>query len=250
VPVIEQRLRTNDLRPRWFDARRSMIFPVGRTVLLLGAETPMAPEFAQRFPFAAVPGESGATADGTRYTLYDFQDSLSASQHITSAITSEVASSPQIVPDSTSLEHWRAPVSFGDTLTFLGYEDVSDTAESGSDVVMLSYWRVEQAERWPLAIFVHVLSPTGDILGQDDGLAVAPTGWYPGDVFVQLHRVTLDETPAEGPLWVQLGLYRTDTLDRLPAYSTEGDDGGAAIGDRLLLLNLGEHAREESRLSE
>ena len=63
-----------------------------------------------------------------------------------------------------------------------------------------------------------------------DGLDVSPAGWEPGDRLVQLHSLALPADLPVGIYQVELGLYRPDTMQRLPVLVD-----GVPVADRLLL---------------
>jgi hypothetical protein len=232
--TVEARLRTNDMRPRWFDARRAMISPSGRTIMLISSDTPVEPAIAERFLQAVAPSERLYTRQGTLYDLYDFDASAQLASYLRTSVQRQVYTSPALVPALAETRAWETPVRFGEAASLLGHELLSGRVEPGQEMMLLSFWRVEQCMDAPLAIFVHLLSPDATILGQHDGLDVPTEGWYPGDVIVQVHRFTVPDVLPDGPLWLELGLYRTDTLERLPVLVTDVPE---AIGDRVLLAD-------------
>ena len=79
------------------------------------------------------------------------------------------------------------------------------------------------------AIFAHLLTPDGRVAAQWDGADVAVDGWRTGDTFVQQVSLSLP-TGASGTYWLQVGVYDSETLERLPVLS-----GGQPIADRILL---------------
>jgi hypothetical protein len=127
------------------------------------------------------------------------------------------------------------PVTVGDSLTLLGYE-WEEAGRCQGEGEILTFWRVEkELPDVPWAIFFHVLAPDGTMVDQEDRLDVVTRGLRPGDIFVQIHRVSIpSELPAE-TLWVQLGLYRQDTMDRLGVERASRDD---VVDDRILLGTL------------
>ena len=232
--TVETRLHTNDVRPRWFDARQAMAFPSGRTVMLISSETPVEPALAERLLQSVSPSERLYTHEGILYDLYDFDASAQLESYLHTSVQRQVYTSAALVPASGEVRALEAPVRFGEAASFLGYELLTGRIEPGGEVMLLSFWRVEQRIDAPLAIFVHLLSSNASILGQHDGLDVPTEGWYPGDVIVQIHRFDVSDALPDGALWLELGLYRTDTLERLPVLVTDVPE---AIGDRVLLMD-------------
>jgi hypothetical protein len=81
-----------------------------------------------------------------------------------------------------------------------------------------------------VAIFVHLLDPTGQLRGQHDGLDVDATGLQAGDVVVQQHIIPVSPDAPSGSYRLQLGMYtRADQL-RLPVLIH-----GEQMADRLWL---------------
>ena len=96
-------------------------------------------------------------------------------------------------------------------LIFLGVTAVPD--HSALDVE--TWWRVKDGPiTRPLSIMGHLLTPTGEMLGVDDGLGVSPVMWSRGDIIVQRHHFSL--SPAETKIWFRTGVYWLDTMERWP----------------------------------
>jgi hypothetical protein len=78
-----------------------------------------------------------------------------------------------------------------------------------------------------LSIFLHLLSPTGELVWQDDGAAVhgsRPTWtWSVEEPVVDPHTVLLSADIAEGDYVLVAGLYNWQTGDRLSAYGAQGE---------------------------
>ena len=61
----------------------------------------------------------------------------------------------------------------------------------------------------------------GRLVAQDDRLGYPHHGWRPGDVFVQMHRITVPKETAPGKYQIKLGVYYRDTGAR---WSVAGGD--------------------------
>jgi hypothetical protein len=99
-------------------------------------------------------------------------------------------------------------------------------------VELVTYWRalraVEAQDDW--VTFVHLLDANSKLIGSTDVLHCPPTGWYPGDIAVQVHRFAIaDSAPPGKAAYLEAGIYRRST-GRLPVM-----DGAEQIGDRVLL---------------
>ncbi len=114
-----------------------------------------------------------------------------------------------------------------------GYRLNGTTFKPGDVIELLSYWRVlrtvENQDDWNT--FVHVLDEQSQVVGGIDVLACPPTGWYPGDIMVQVHRFALSPKALAGQeVYLEIGVYRRTTNARLPVLV-----GDEVVGDRVLL---------------
>jgi hypothetical protein len=199
APELHAELATNDVRPRWFDARTSLIWPADGGWWALAADQPVD---ARLLPLANVATEWQST-DGAQHLLQPVY--------------------PPALP-------WTENRPMGETAVFLGTNHVGDPTTG--EISLITGWRVVQATERPLKIFVHALDEVGQIVGQWDGLDVDPAAWQPGDVFVQLHRFTVPETAV--PTTLVIGLYDGETLERLGEVVVEKWELG--VGSRELTI--------------
>jgi len=120
-------------------------------------------------------------------------------------------------------------IRFGDHITLLGYDFPLDKAQEGApltgaqadelyDVVL--YWQTDAPLSTDYSVFVHLVDELGIVQGQDDShpaLGGRPTsGWQPGDVVVDQHRLRLPTGLAPGRLTIEVGLYDHASGERLP----------------------------------
>ncbi len=168
---------------------------------------------------------------GDRVALYEWENR----DYVADATQKRALISSELIPEVDAQQVISLPVTVGDSLTLLGYE-WEEAGRCQGEGEILTFWRVEkELPDVPWAIFFHVLAPDGTMVDQEDRLDVVTRGLRPGDIFVQIHRVSIpSELPAE-TLWVQLGLYRQDTMDRLGVERASRDD---VVDDRILLGTL------------
>jgi len=125
----------------------------------------------------------------------------------------------------------RLPVNFGHSLAFLGYDLSPVQARPGERLQVLTAWEVLATPPPRLALFTHVLADPQTLVTQQDGLGLTSHSLRPGDRFVQLHdQITLPPDLPPGEYLLSIGLYSTDTMERLLVY-----DGAETRGDRLFL---------------
>jgi hypothetical protein len=243
--LIETQFRTNDIRPRWFDAAMALPF-VGEQGFLILGDVAVHPQLAKRFLVDRAPLAAFTSSRGQQGTLYAWsQKDLAA---YVDAIQRSVMLSSTLIPTSAP-ERFSLPMTFGSSLSLRGYEVLVDDSVSPEYLKVLSVWRVEAPlEAAPLAMFVHGLSSQksaslsdselqpvgaqGFLWGQDDRLSVVAESLRPGDCFVQVHQFALPEDADLSELWLQMGVYRRDSMQRytlnLPSLPSSAD--------RVLLL--------------
>lgn len=136
------------------------------------------------------------------------------------------------------------PVDVGHIVAFVGYQLNAPVIAPGGTVELITCWRVLDVpvfadssagsagdEEWVL--FTHVLDSAGQIAGQQDRLDVPAWSWSVGDVFVQLHRFSLDADLEPGLYPIEIGFFtRAEGLPRLPVYDAEN---ASPAGDHILL---------------
>jgi hypothetical protein len=229
LPMIEvsdyqQAFQSNDVSPRWFDARTTFLWPRGEEAAAWTAvgdgHRPTHPLLAQFYPARpAITGESNVDGRDWRYHLYAWPNS---------PISSALAG-PETVTDlnrpAESVEgigryRLEETVVFGDTFELLGYQVAGEPGEKSLD--LLTFWRVTQPPSADLKIFVHLLAENGQVSAQHDGLDVQPQGLQPGDELAQLHTIPLPELLPSGHYLLQIGLYRADDFSRLTVPVKDG----------------------------
>jgi hypothetical protein len=201
---------TNDVRPRWFDATRSIIAGPDRNWIAIADDQPIAPELAPLFEDVSPVLHATAIDDQRPYALYHFD--------LASRLNEAAQRSQQHTLDAA------LPVKFGDSAELIGY----DVQRRGNQVSVVTYWRVGDRVAAPLQLFVHAIGSNGSIVGQGDRLDVPAYGWRSGDVFAQ---VTYLDVPAEDAT-IMVGLYNPDSGQRLTA-----DVDGREV-DRLPLMQV------------
>jgi hypothetical protein len=125
-------------------------------------------------------------------------------------------------------------IRFADGFRFLGYDLRSCRVEPGDGVPLVLYWQVEESVSADLSIFVHLLTPDGELIWQDDGAAAhgeRPTwSWEPGETVVDPHTVSLPSDLPGGEYLLTTGLYDWRTGERVPI---PGQQEGELSGDQL-----------------
>jgi len=127
----------------------------------------------------------------------------------------------------------RAPVNFQDVVEFLGYTAPTAPLRRGEAFDLVTYWRVTGALPPRLFQFTHVLNAEGGIVAQQDRLALTSASLGVGDVFAQVHHLTLPGDAAAGEYALTIGLFTPADGARLQI-----TQAGQPRGDRLWLRPL------------
>jgi hypothetical protein len=150
----------------------------------------------------------------------------------------------RIAPDSplAATPDHSLDYKIGDHITLLGYQ-LSGPLQSGKPLTVTLTWRADGSPQQDLAVFVHLLnapSPSGgissELLAQHDGpprYGRYPTwAWQSGDVILDEHVLQVPTVVAEN-LTLVAGMYRIDSLERLPVVGSNGP-----VPDGLIPLSL------------
>jgi len=242
IAAFDLALRRTDMPVRWFNPAGGWIWPAGPgpTTFYFPAD-PLAP---QSFDPALKPL---FFADAT--LLPSAMDDLAAFRVAHPAALEErlgALAQPALAwpPDLAYLPPPALPLIFGGRFALLGAEMQESTVSPGGQFRLTTYWDVSVADPAPVVAFVHLTSDGQDVWGQYDWLDVWPVGLQPGDRFVQVHPVPVKPETPPGLYHVQLGLYRPDTLQRLPIAASV-----AAAADRVWIgemqVNQGSGIRDQ-----
>lgn len=214
-------LRNDAVDLRWFNGLHSLLLPQDgpSTVVFSGwsaLHPALTPFFAAAEPVTTLPlRESDANRPITIYQIDG------------PATVAALLDGP-----FTAVE----PVAFGDHATLLGYAVLTPDAAAGGTLPLATLWRADRPLEGAV-LFTHLLpAPDQPPLAQADRLDVPGYYWQPGDVFIQLHELTLPADLAAGRYTLAVGLYTRpapDTFLRRPAVQA-----GTPLGDALLLTTV------------
>ena len=114
-------------------------------------------------------------------------------------------------------------VNWDDVISLPGY----DLAIGTETVTATFYWQAERRMDTSYKFFLHLLDPaTGDIVAQVDTVPrnwSYPTSWWEqGEVIADTVSLSVAEAPP-GEYILLLGFYDSDTGERLPVYSADGE---------------------------
>jgi 4-amino-4-deoxy-L-arabinose transferase-like glycosyltransferase len=192
---------------RWIDARRAIIYPGGQaTQLILPSSTPLHPAFTGLVrPVETV--EMRSDDLDPAFTSYDLLDPA------------------WDLPDTSP--------NFGDALDLIGSRWLNDSARPGELAELMTIWRVtDPAKVGPvvppafetdMVLFTHVIDDSGDIIAQQDSLEAPSWDWQAGDIFIQVHPVTIPEGVPPGNYETTVGAYDRSSGERIPLLNPAGE---------------------------
>ena len=127
----------------------------------------------------------------------------------------------------------RLDVTFGDTMTLMGYDLETASVEPGGQVAVTLYWEALASTEQPYSVFVHLLGEGDILIAQRDtypGLGLlSTTRLEPGSTWADQYIIHVPETAyAPDVAQVAVGLYNYADWTRLPA----GNDA-ASSGDHV-----------------
>jgi hypothetical protein len=200
--VADLRVHRDDLALRWADGRTGLVYPPvadsSDQLLLILDRAPLA---AALRPPDLVPEHRG---EG--FAVYRWRP----------------AESRSVLPGDEGLALPGAGL--GGVLSLLG-SSLPPRVAPGAIITLTTLWRVDDpAALGPVpagayghraSLFVHLLDGAGQIVAQDDRLAVPAWSWQAGDHLAQLFTLTLPADVAPGPYRLVTGAYTLPDMVRL-----------------------------------
>jgi hypothetical protein len=116
---------------------------------------------------------------------------------------------------------------FSNQITLLGYNLFFESLTGGGRLRAVLYWQAQADLATSYTVFVHLLSPSGAVAAQHDGIpangTIPTTDWSAGEVVEDRHQFEFANLPP-GEYRLVAGLYNPQTGERLPLV-----DGGSAV---------------------
>ncbi len=130
----------------------------------------------------------------------------------------------------------RTDYRLGEAIHLDGY-DVAWLQEGASGQLLVTlHWRATGVPGEDYTVFVHLLDEEGHLVAQHDGPPRGgeyPTSWWrAGERVLDVHALPLGEW-SDGPLFLRVGMYHPETLERLPVYDGESQ----RVGDDVVPLS-------------
>jgi 4-amino-4-deoxy-L-arabinose transferase-like glycosyltransferase len=144
-------------------------------------------------------------------------------------------SAPPLIPEDPTI---RLAVNFDNQLRLDGYDLAWRTTDKlGEDdraLDLVLYWRALQSLPYDYTVFVHVRDAAGRNVVQGDHQPLAPvyppTLWPVGQTIRERSVLTVPEDVPVGTYDLWIGLYRLDTLERLPLVNDTSGENAVWLG--------------------
>ncbi|MFP3897645.1 MAG: ArnT family glycosyltransferase [Anaerolineales bacterium] len=114
---------------------------------------------------------------------------------------------------------------YGESIALHNYE-MPPCIAGEKEITATLEWVSHRPVEKDYTVFVHLVDEKGTVLAQDDGEPRGgryPTSlWMPHDTVIDERNLTIPRDLPAGPYRVLIGLYRPDTIERLPAQDQSG----------------------------
>ena len=139
---------------------------------------------------------------------------------------------PDLSPDRAS------GAIFDGRIALPGYDLSEDSLQPGDELDVTLYWQARQATDDPATVFVHLVPPhapsaTPPPISQVDSQpcadAAPTTTWQPGDSLRETYRIPIPDEAPPGDYEIVVGLYDSETQQRLPVADAAGQPQADAV---------------------
>jgi hypothetical protein len=124
-------------------------------------------------------------------------------------------------------------LTFADQVHLLRYAYPGESVAPGQAIHLVLTWQAASGPDIDYSVFVHLLDASGQIVQQIDG---SPLGgmypmsmWQEGELVTDRYAFLLSEDFPAGDYRLVVGVYRWDTLERLPIFDVDGSAAGDAV---------------------
>jgi hypothetical protein len=123
----------------------------------------------------------------------------------------------------------------GGLISLVGYSLPTKRVSPGEKIRLTLLWQAVGRIETDFTVFTHLIDERGTIWGQKDSRPLGgsfPTNCWGEGVVVDEYEIPVSEDAPPGEYRIEVGMYRWETMERLPAY----DKNGTRLPqDRILL---------------
>jgi len=131
-------------------------------------------------------------------------------------------------------------VFLGDAVVFKGYDLPQHTIAPGDTLNLTLYWAAQRETDASYTVFAQVLSEDGDLIAQRDALpegGLRPTyEWFPGYFDWDEWPIDIPADAPPGEYRLIVGMYDSDTLERLPAFDADDQPVGDSVDLGMIIV--------------
>jgi hypothetical protein len=130
----------------------------------------------------------------------------------------------------------QVDASFGEVARLVGYRLDRTHAQPGGEIVLTLIWQALRPTSDSYKVFTHLYDSQNALVGQHDSTPAgdAPTSsWLTDEYIADAHVLPIDAASI-GPLHFNIGLYHSETLQRLAAF----DANGARLPDDAVMIAI------------
>lgn len=129
--------------------------------------------------------------------------------------------------------NYPVAATFAHSISLVGYD--LDGPADGDNLSLTLYWKATDGVSSDYTVFVHLLSPEGQLIAQHDSPPRLPTTlWIPGTQVIDVHTLSLPTGLPSSYYQIRVGLYDWPDLERFSIVSSDCLD--AANNSLLLAL--------------
>lgn len=197
--IVDAVVVGGEARLRWFDGRQALVLPSSSAAgLILPAAVPLDDTLW------SLVGPEASLSERVMLRPDDFNPSFAVYRWTVSETrrTFREMMIPPSWPDSV-------PVDVGGVLSFQGYQVLDWTGEADGELSLLTLWEIDATlpDHRDAVLFSQLLDSDHQVVAQQDHLGAPSWNWYPGDAFVQLHRLSLPAGTPPGSYTLITGVY-------------------------------------------
>jgi len=130
------------------------------------------------------------------------------------------------------------PVVFADGLALIDYDISTVTAKPGQPILIYLYWQGQAQPESDYSAFLHLVAPSGDIIGQADYLLGGwfnPTShWLEGQIVGAPSLVFIPTDSLPGDYRLQVGAYDAETGERLLTNTGANDQEWVILSEIII----------------
>ncbi len=148
-----------------------------------------------------------------------------------------------ILPPANSSVPHPLDVIFGNQIVLRGFKMSPEHPKPGDVVTVTLYWTALREPDANYSVFVHLERNDKSIIAQLDSFPMGGTyptsAWVPGYTVPDVHQFKIPTGTPSQPAHLTAGLYRLDTLERLPPRGTGVPPGGSDVDLQTMVLPAG-----------